>query len=308
MAATEKKVRIDFYRANIGRENNTSHKIFNPLDFFKKINNLLFIENNGRYWRLGDDVYCCWVEEETPYLKVRFGKIRHSNFPQIETEGKITDIDIDDKSGILEVIHIVFFKDNIIGTNYNHYGPRLKRLEDYFREKLSDEVCFPSFEPILRKDLSEKLNKLRSLDLFTIRINKTYAHRLNDLNSTEKDTFIKDFANLAVSTPGQLTISCNKIDKDSLLKDALKKLFSAFSRDSEIFKKFEISGEFDNEKDKFDFVKELFILKKMVKLQDTSGRKSRILDPEDTYRAIIKAYEESKKDINFNFLPSLEVT
>ena len=62
-----------------------------------------------------------------------FCQIRRTGLPQLEQAGTVSDLKIADNAGLVEAVHVVFFPDNIVGADFNFYGPRLSRLGYYLR-------------------------------------------------------------------------------------------------------------------------------------------------------------------------------
>ena len=101
---------------------------------------------------------------------MQFGKVRRTALPQLERAGSVTDLDLEDDAGLLEAIHVVFFPDNIVGCEYNHYGPRVSRLGGYMSAKSGKIEESVVFRPLVRKDTLEQLNRLNEVRLFEISV------------------------------------------------------------------------------------------------------------------------------------------
>ena len=81
----------------------------------------------------------------------------------LEQAGNISDLVLDADAGLLEAIHVVFFPNNIVGAEYNHFGPRVSRLGSYLHEKSSEAVARAAFRPILCGDAANQLDRLSDL-------------------------------------------------------------------------------------------------------------------------------------------------
>lgn len=53
----------------------------------------------------------------------------------MEQAGALSDLRIPTHAGLAETIHIVVFPDNIVGADFNFFGPRLSRFSRYLKEK-----------------------------------------------------------------------------------------------------------------------------------------------------------------------------
>ena len=76
-----------------------------------------------------------------PNVTLQFGRVRRNGLPMLEQAGNISDLVLDADAGLLEAIHVVFFPNNIVGAEYNHFGPRVSRLGSYLHEKSSEAVA-----------------------------------------------------------------------------------------------------------------------------------------------------------------------
>ena len=69
---------------------------------------------------------------------------------------------------MVEVTHLVFFPDNVIGSEYNHFGPRISRLPLYLREKV------PTNEDVKNLRLSRKFRY--SVPSFNLACNRQFIY------------------------------------------------------------------------------------------------------------------------------------
>ena len=93
----------------------------------------------------------------------------------LEQAGSISDLVLDADAGLLEAIHVVFFPNNIVGAEYNHFGPRVSRLGRYLHEKSSEAVARAAFRPILRGDAAKQLDRLSDLRVLELSILPSYV-------------------------------------------------------------------------------------------------------------------------------------
>lgn len=166
--------KIYFYRAITDLDADERPTPFDPTAALRHIDDLPFSEQ-GRYLDAGDATLCCWVDQVDHPQQFRLGHIRRTGLPLVEDRGRLADLQIPNNSGLVEVIHIVVFGDNIIGADLNFYGPRVKRLTWYLHAKsrgLSGPVVF---EPLLRRDVEDELQRLKGIRLFHLRIRSSYA-------------------------------------------------------------------------------------------------------------------------------------
>jgi hypothetical protein len=109
--------------------------------------------------------------------------------PQLEQAGTVSDLDIGLDAGLLEPVHVVFFTDNIVGADFNFYGPRLSRLGYYLRIKSTNAVPLATFHPLLRNDVAEQLDHLTELRLFDLKVKASYARTIREADESLGDAF-----------------------------------------------------------------------------------------------------------------------
>jgi len=184
--------KIYFYRADVGRDQAGTPIPFDPIPILRHIDGLDWnARRRGRYWT-GDDgrITCCWVDDHIISPKLRFGYSRRAELPLIEEGGQLSPLEISESSGLAEQIHVVFFENNIIGADFNFYGPRLPRLAYYFANKgagISPPTLY--FDPLLRQDMLEQLRRLGHIRLFRMRIRSSYAETIERVNHSLGEAF-----------------------------------------------------------------------------------------------------------------------
>ena len=146
--------------------------------------------DTGRYLTVdnGDSIYLCPVLD-TQYPSVRFSKIRRTGLPQVEESGNLSDLPISDESGLVESIHGVFFRNNIVGFEYNNHAPKIDRLGHYLSMKARLGEPMPSFNPILRMDVTEQLDRLEEIRLLEIKAHRGFASVLEAAGLSLSNTF-----------------------------------------------------------------------------------------------------------------------
>ncbi len=172
-ARVERKVY--FYRVDVGTDEGGRPATFDPVPVFQHINRLPFTWE-GRYLEAGEgNATCCWVDSMRAPRRLRIANVRRSGLPQVERAGRLSALNIPPESGLVEQVHVVFFPDGIIGSEFNFYGPRLSRLSRYLAVKASG-LCPPvAFNPLLRQDVMQQLMRLEDIRLFQLKILASYA-------------------------------------------------------------------------------------------------------------------------------------
>lgn len=171
--------KIHFFSANAGTDDagNLLHVDLTP--FLKRIDSLPF--NQRRYEIDADNnALCILFPYRETYDEIQFCRIRRSDLPMLERRGDISELNIDPDMGLLEPIHIVFFPNNVVGFEYNHYGPRLSRLGRHLHRITDGEVKNLTFHPQLRNDALRQLERLRDIRIFDFAIRPSYLSQIKE--------------------------------------------------------------------------------------------------------------------------------
>src|SRR5437667_4318881 len=163
--------KIYFYKTYAGQNLAGEPIGYDVKSVLEAINGLSF-QNDARYLKDEDGFeICCLIDELSSPQKVRFCKIRRDDFPQIEHRGNLADLEIPEVYGLAECVHAIFFPENIVGLEYNYEGPRIGRISDYLYAKAKN-VCAqtPVFEQLLQQDAIEKLQHMRTVRKFRLKV------------------------------------------------------------------------------------------------------------------------------------------
>jgi hypothetical protein len=94
------------------------------------------------------------------FPRMMFGRVRRSGLPRVEKGGRIDPLGIPSDAGLVEITHVVFFPNNIVGADFNFYGPRVPRLGLYLHT-LCPGQCPPlTLLPLLKGDIRGELNRV----------------------------------------------------------------------------------------------------------------------------------------------------
>lgn len=287
--------KIHFFRADVGVDNGGQPLSFNPDPALTVINRLPFTnDGNGRY--LLDDegnALCVWPTTSGPLRSLRFCQIRRTGLPQLERAGNVSDLNLAADAGLLEPIHVIFFPNNIVGIEYNHYGPRLSRLGYYLRTKSRNAVPLATFNPLLRGDVAEQLDKLEDLRLFKLQIQPSYTNIVRQADQSLGDAF--DANAKVLAGPEEIEVSI-KLQKDAR-QGALKRLLNPLKRLArrkdlrDNTAQFQVRGkrEDTDRVETIDLLKDHLIAHKQIVRM---GERSRALDPDSAFAAIRAAHDD----------------
>ena len=117
--------KIHFFRVDAGLDGSGKPLVFDPTTALKNIERLSFDETSSSRYSLDEDgnALCVWPEITKERIALRFAQVRRVGLPQLERGGAVTDLNVADDEGLLESIHAVFFENNIVGAEFNFYGP-----------------------------------------------------------------------------------------------------------------------------------------------------------------------------------------
>ena len=183
--------KIHFYRTDIGRDGSGKPFTFDPSPALAAIGQLPFSDGTGGRYLVGDDgdAVCAWPGNGKLLPTLRFCRIRRTGLPQLEQAGKVSDLNIAADAGLLEPVHVTFFADNIVGADFNFYGPRLSRLGFYLRIKSNNAVPMASFNPLMRGDAAAQLDHLIDIRLFDLRVKAPYVDAIRQADQSLGDAF-----------------------------------------------------------------------------------------------------------------------
>jgi hypothetical protein len=183
--------KIHFYRADVGVDASGRPIAFDPSPALSAISELPFSNGTASRYLLDDDgnAICIWPSKARSRPTLRFCQIRRTGLPQLEQAGTVSDLSIAADAGLLEPVHVIFFDDNIVGADFNFYGPRLSRLGYYLRTKSNNAIPLASFHPLLRNDVAAQLDHLQEIRLLNLRVKASYINTVQQASQSLGDAF-----------------------------------------------------------------------------------------------------------------------
>jgi hypothetical protein len=242
-------------------------------------------------------VTCCWVDRVQPAQRLRIGDVRRRYLPRVEEQGVLSDLPIRPLAGIAEEVHVVFFENNIVGSEFNFYGPRISRLRRYLAVKTSDAGVVPYFEPLLRNDIREQLGHMEDVRLFDLKIRSSWIETVRRANAElgaafdagaraghaeEIEIVLKSRAYSRQPIARRLLGAAQRlVAADGVRTEALRFNFKGLSQES---------GRVET----MDLLSDKLISKQEIVL---ANERTRTLDSESAYAAIQRAYSELRDDL-----------
>jgi len=223
--------KIYFYRANVGRKESGKLQHFNAPDIFHQVKQRINAQENQIYMRMkgAPHLISCHVEESAGPVKICLGKIRREGLPRQEQDGIVTDLPIPLDAGLIEESHIIFFPNNIVGFEFNFYGPRISSMRRFLRYLFPDNELLKklTFDHLLRDDPARRLSELEGLRLFRMRIDRSFADRIAQADESLAQAFKCSFE-AADSEEVEIVLRSAPRSKSTLsskLIDTIKQIF-----------------------------------------------------------------------------------
>jgi hypothetical protein len=132
----------------------------------------------------GDRVLCAWVDNAASRQRLRLAVIRREGLPFVEENGAQSALDIPDAAGLVEQTHVVCFEHNIVGCDFNFYGPRLPSLARYIRGRGGQGAQHVTFEPLVRRDVVDLLDQYGAVRTFDLRVRRSELGALEQADAS----------------------------------------------------------------------------------------------------------------------------
>ena len=292
--------KIYFYLADAGVDRKTGETI--AFDAKPSLRHLEKLPNaplpNGRYYetKAGDVLLLAPESIEVKRPTARWIKVRRHNLPEIERLGVFEAMAESDN--IAERRHVVFFENQIVGMDYNHFGPGASTLAAYLSRACPD-VSGLILHPIMRKDVMDELSKGGSINLIDISLERQDIDVLSDVPAFESgvaalaEAVDAKKAEIRLSIPR--TRGADAVEQLKGIRSVIRKILAGARRrgggdPDAAMKRFKIQlydEEYGNRT--VDLLTERLMTERAVQ---RVALKSRAVDAKSAYNAISKAYQE----------------
>ena len=191
------------------------------------------------------------------------------------------------------------FKDNIIGADFNFYGPRIGRLGRYLNAKCRDQCDHVSFEPLLRRDVEAALQRLGSIRLFHLKIRSSYAPNMAKVNADLAAAF-EAAARAGRAEEVDLTLTPSRHSRRGSLSDFLHRGIPRLAADPDLREAasiFKVRGPRTDtgETSEVDILRDQLVSEEQIMRQTERGRS---LDERSAYEAIMKAHAGLERELS----------
>lgn len=288
--------KLYFYRANAGRTKAGEPKTVPASKLLKRLAKLPWEDT---YWTLPDgNAVNAWVDSLGDTLRMQLATVRRSGLPLLDDAGRRSPLAIATTAGLCEAVHIVFFPNNLVGVEFNFYGPRPSRLPSYLRRVLGDDRV-PAFtlDPLLRRDVTAQLDRMRHLRVLDLTVRAAYAETIAQADQDLGAAFVAA-RNVGAPHIVHLELRPEPYRRDQWLgSKLLSGVRNLATRDDlrENTSRFIVRGlNVDERVEEIDLLKDhLVSSKKIVRLD----HRSRALNDQAAYAAIEEAHAELKYDL-----------
>jgi len=259
----------------------------------ERIENLPF-NDVGRYFveaRAGTRL--CLFPDSLDYpIRLRFGRTRRDQLPDVESSGKLAALDLAENAGLIDLGHLIVFEDGHVAAEWNPEGPKLQRLTPYLVEKggLTENV---KFRNLFQRDIVDVVSKLRSVRILDIDLPPDAVELAREADDNLADAVIAAEKMGATKKMG-LTLTADQGSKN-LLDLALKlaRIIQGRPQERLRFHTLKATG-YDGVSGisrYVDILESKLVTGEMFPKKDD---RSRSLDSEEAYRLIHRSYVEMK--------------
>lgn len=167
--------RIYFYRALCGQDASGSPIRFDAQAYLAAVDAIPW-HGDKRYSEIEDgSALALWVEDDLQKRpRARFGLVRRDALPAIEKEGALRDLTLRADEGLVEQVHLRFFANNILGADFNFYGPRLARLRKYFSVVAPNAGPEVEFGTLVNRSALAALEDLPELHSLELQVHRSF--------------------------------------------------------------------------------------------------------------------------------------
>jgi hypothetical protein len=187
---------------------------------FQRIENLPF-DDRGRYMLEPNKTRLCVFPDSLEYpIKLRFGRTRRDQLPDVENSGKLEALEIAEDAGLIDLGHLIIFEDGHVAAEWNSQGPKLQRLTPYLSDKggLMDKV---NFRNLFERDIVEVVSQLDGVRILDIDMPIDALELAREADQSLADA-ISATEKLGATKKAGLTLSADQ--SSSRLKDLALKL------------------------------------------------------------------------------------
>lgn len=234
---------------------------------------------------------CAFPDSETYPLRIRFGKTRRDALPQVEHQGSLQTLELQENAGLIDISHVVIFEDGFVAAEWNHEGPKLAQLSPYIFEKgkLNGQ---PKFLILMERDIVEVVDNLVSVKVLEIELPPDSAELARE---ADENFYTAIKATEALGATKRIALKLTSDDGSGKLRNLARnfaKIIKARPYERDRFNGLSING-YDASSRLRRFVDILESKLVSSEVFTRTSPRSRSIDSEDAYRVIERAYVEN---------------
>jgi len=273
-------------------------RIIDPRLICNGVNNLEFNEN-GRYLSFGEGhLLSIYFDSLTYPIKGKLGTIRKKGLPLIEQRGHTNPLTIPSDAGLFEPMHFVLFDNNVVGFEFNFYGPRPGSLKTYLENKAENQIDDVELFPLMRSDVQDLISRIGEVRVFRFKAHRDIKQYLRDLDDNLFDAF-DAIQRMGDAQQIEVVLRPESHSRESINVNFLNRLYSWITRQETraLTETLKITA-FDLvtcRNREFDLLQEYIRSSKQVIKQDDYHRS---VNSNAMYDAIIQSYQEVRGEID----------
>lgn len=230
-------------------------------------------------------------------LMAMIGNKRLTGLPSMDLDGTISPLPIPEKAGLYEPMHFMIFPRNVIGFEYNFYGPRISSLSTYIPDKAPGLVDEVELLPLLRTDIDELLSKTGEIKSFQLAVHRNMGEHLRIIGDNMFDAFDalkkSDYSEVI-----EIVLRFEKYSRKGIrmpFKNTLSRFLGEAKDDVDKIKIRAENLDNENRVETFDLLEEFLLSNKKVTIIDETYR---FVNARVMFDTINEAYQELRPEIN----------
>jgi hypothetical protein len=286
---------IHFYRIHAG-SGSSGEAPFPTAAVLKHVENLDYTERFLPAQADNQPGLYCWVDKAGPSGHLKFANVRREGFPQVEQAGALSDLEIPDGSGLVEVVHVGFFSGNVIGAAFNFYGPRPSRLAPYL-QRMAPGICPPCrVTPLLRGDVADRLDRMDDIKVLDLRVYAPYIATIRRASSTLANA-LDQLHSVGQAQEVELVLRPKRYSRTERLAHGVLTIVRRLVRQPELreaVSKLTVRGTVDGVLEEIDVLADALLLKERIALEHKG---TRALNDDSAYGAIREAHRKLRAEL-----------
>ncbi len=261
---------------------------------FQRIANLAFNES-GRYQKdiSGNSRLLGYPDKLEYPLRLRFGRTRKDQLPDVEREGHLETLELSEDAGLIDVCHLIIFNDGHVAAEFNHDGPRIGKLGMYLFEKGGNLSTAPRFLPLFERDIAEVVAQLDNVRVLEIEVPPETSELLREADDNLASA-VDASAKAGASKWVNLTLSADPAsNKLHPIAKALASIIRNRPREREAFRTLKATGYIQGSSTAryIDILEEKLVSGEIF---PKNHNRSRSIRTDDAYRLIEQSYWDRK--------------